>query len=131
MARRTLWVGLVAIAGLFLASPTARAADEPSITGTYDCVGDNSDGKEYKGKVTISKKGDTYILEWTIGKETHFGIGLLRGNTLSSSWATVANGKVIKGIVIYKVQKNKLVGEWAQYPGDGKVLKETLTRSSD
>jgi len=122
-------LGLVAVVGLFLASPAARAADEPSITGTYDCVGDNSGGGEYKGKVTISKKGDTYILEWTIGKETHEGIGLLRGNTLSVSWATVVDGKAVSGIVVYKVQKNKLVGEWTPYPGNGKVLKETLTKS--
>ena len=128
MARKGVWMAPVAVMGLFLAAPAARA-EEPAITGTYDCEGDNGDGTTYKGKVTISKKGDTYTLEWTIGDSTHVGIGLLRGNTLSSSWATTIDGKLVKGVVVYKVEKKKLVGEWAQYPGDGKVLKETLTKA--
>src|SRR5262249_19802862 len=53
MARKGVWIALIALMGLFLAAPAARA-EEPAITGTYDCEGDNGDGTTYKGKVTIS-----------------------------------------------------------------------------
>jgi hypothetical protein len=133
IGRRTLRLQVIAAAAngdgeLKLTIHPAEQLTVPDVTGTYHCQGDNGDGTGYKGTVIISKTGDTYLLEWSIAKQTHVGIGMLSGKTLSSSWATMTDGKLIKGVVVYKVEKNKLVGEWAQYPGNGKVLTETLTK---
>lgn len=123
--KRLLWVTLFALT--FIGANLVQAAQNPSITGTYECVGESGNGATYKGTVKVTKMGDTYQLEWKIGRSKHVGVGIIEKNLLCSSWATTQNDKVIIGIVVYRIEKGKLIGRWTQYPGYGRILKETLT----
>jgi hypothetical protein len=124
MLRASSLTGLVVL-GLALLVPAAlRAAEGPEIGGNYACKGMNPDGKEYTGSVKITKQGDVYHLKWTIGQESHAGVGIREENTLAVSW-TEAGGT--SGIVVYKIGKDKrLVGKWAVQGGKD-VYTETLT----
>jgi hypothetical protein len=122
---RLLWVTLFGLT--FIGANLVQATQNPSITGTYECVGESGNGAMYKGTVKITKKGDTYLLEWEIGRSKHVGVGIIEKNLLCSSWATTLNGKVIMGIVVYRIENGKLIGRWTQYPGYSKIFKETLT----
>jgi hypothetical protein len=124
MLRASCLTGAVVL-GLALLVPAAlRAAEGPEIGGSYTCKGVNPDGQEYTGKVKITKKGDVYHLDWTIGQESHSGVGIREENTLSVSWAAQGGPS---GIVVYRIGKDKrLVGKWTVQ--DGKDLyTETLT----
>jgi hypothetical protein len=122
---RALSLTGVVVLGLVLLVPTAlRAAEGPEIGGSYTCKGVNPDGQEYRGKVRITKQGDVYHLEWTIGQESHSGVGIREENTLAVSWATQGGPS---GIVVYRIGKDKrLVGKWAVQGGKD-VYSETLT----
>jgi hypothetical protein len=129
---RSLKPSLFAIlTALSLLPTTAFAADKekkPALEGVYHCSGDNGDGTKYKGTVGITESGDTYAVEWVINESAFVGVGIWENERLSVSWATVVNGKVRMGVVVYKREKDgSLSGRWAQYPGGGKVLEETLT----
>lgn len=123
----------------FLLFATTAYADERNLAGLYDCEGENPDGTKYKSNVKITRHGDSYLLEWTFGsaantpaaarKTSHAGIGIVREKFLSSSWSMVVNGKAVGGVVVYKIEGDKLVGQWTSYPGDGKILRENLTKT--
>jgi hypothetical protein len=101
------------------------ADKEPAIEGSYQCKGENPGGNEYKGKVEIKKKGDTYLINWELDSgEKYEGTGILTGDVLSVAWS--AGGAT--GVVSYKVEKSgKLAGKWSSLDGSGKVMKEDLT----
>jgi hypothetical protein len=125
MARKALVVVVVVLALAGCSVSPSPAGDEADLTGTYTCDGDNGSGPRYKGTVDITKEGDAYNLTWTIGRETHRGVALREGNTLSSCWVTEGVG----GVVVYRIQKGpKLVGRWTQFGAGGKVLDEVLTK---
>jgi hypothetical protein len=119
----------VAVLALVLAGGSFGADEKQvNIAGTYSCSGENPGGKAYEGTVEITKKGDTYAIEWTLkAGDTYEGVGTLNGNILSVAWKS---GNVA-GLVVYKVEKGdkgpKLVGKWTGVPSDGKLLNETLT----
>ena len=127
---RTLVVALT-LATLALARPNvARAAEEIKIAGEYSCRGGNPGGGTYLGKVVITKNGQTYKVQWTIGSsQAHVGIGIREGNVLSVCFV----GDGAAGVVAYKIQKSKdgprLVGRWAGM-GEQKTHSETLTRGA-
>jgi hypothetical protein len=64
-------------------------------------------------------------MSWTIGGQTHTGIAIVDGSTLSSSWAI--RGSSTHGIVVYRIEGSRLVGRWAQ-TGSTRLGRETLTR---
>lgn len=96
-----------------------------SITGDYRCEGDAGGGHKYAGTVSISQKGDVYMVVWKLAhNETYAGIGILQGDVLAVSY--YGN---MTGVVAYKVESdNKLVGKWTMVKGDGEVRTETLTK---
>jgi hypothetical protein len=123
------WSLLGVLAALLVLSSSARADDKPpSIVGTYACVGENPGGKEYKGKVEITKKDAVYVLAWTLDAgDTYEGVGTVNGNILSVAWKS----DNAAGLVVYKIEKadkgSKLIGKWTGVPSDGKLFNETLT----
>lgn len=123
MLKSQMLLGVLVILALS-ASALPALTGSANITGSYSCVGQNPDGGEYKGNVEIAMKGDTYLLTWEIGGQTHTGVGLLNGDLLSSSWKS---GNT-HGVVVYRVEGNRLVGQWSTYPGNGKIQTETLTK---
>lgn len=126
--------GVVRLGGLTLlllttalAVPVPPAEAAAPIAGTYECVGDSAGGGKYKGTVTIKQTGETYELQWSIGSSTHIGVGIIEANRLCCSWATSIGGKLVKGVVVYQIGSGQMTGKWAQYPGGGKIFRETLT----
>jgi hypothetical protein len=72
------------------------------IAGLYRC-----EGQSYKGTVSITKTGDTYLLKWKLGTKTHVGVVIRHEDMLASSWSM---GRDISGIVVYKIEQGPLPG---------------------
>jgi len=108
--------------------PGARTAadDRLDIAGQYRCEGENPRGGNYRGTVSITQKGDTYILKWTLPEDQQVGVGILEGDFLSVSWLTRGGA----GVAAYKIRDdgNTLIGRWAMLGGDGRAFPETLSR---
>ena len=112
------------LCGFVLVLP-ARAEEKVHISGKYTVEGLNPDGGTYRGTAEIAKKGDTYTIDWLIGSaEKYKGIGIRQGDVLAVSYVSNA----ISGVVVYKIEKGKLVGQWAIQGGNGKIQTETLTK---
>ena len=105
--------------------PGAQAtAKKPDPTGVYLCEGMNPDGHRYRGIVQIAAVDDTFLVRWTLSDDIEVtGVGILRNDMLAVSYfgGTPA-------VVVYKVDAEKLVGEWTMGGADGKTYAETLTR---
>lgn len=105
----------------------AAAPTGPEIAGAYDCVGDQGDGKQYQGKVRITKEGDTYAVTWTFGTTQYTGLGIRDGDTLAVAIRSPTN-PMYTGLVVYRIDKaRKMAGRWSAVGYQGKVLTETLT----
>ena len=101
---------------------TATKPADPS--GVYLCEGTNPDGHRYRGIVQIAAIEDTFLVRWTLSDDIEVtGVGILRNDVLSVSYfgGTPA-------VVVYKVDAEKLVGEWTMGGADGKTDAEPLTR---
>jgi hypothetical protein len=97
-----------------VSQPTKGDETPPDLAGKYRCEGRDFDGDKYSGEVTITKNGDTYLLEWDVtfekaGGSKYAGVGLLTDNILSASW----EGQTKAGVMVYRVAKNgELNGRW-------------------
>jgi hypothetical protein len=84
--------------------------------GAYRVAGKGPAGNPYQGVVRIARQGDGYQLDWTVGKDTYKGAGMLDGNLLSVDWGSETP-------VVYAVADDgSLKGLWAAGTGE-----ETLT----
>ena len=93
-------------------------------SGIYLCEGTNPDGHHYRGIVQIAAVEDTFLVRWTLADDVEVtGVGILQNNMLSVSYfgGTPA-------VVVYKVDADKLVGEWTMGGAEGRTYAETLTR---
>lgn len=117
---------LSAAAAAVLAS-VSFAAELPDLSGSYKCVGDAGNGKQYQGAVEVAKEGNCYRLTWDFGKDKYTGVGIPEGNTLSVAIRQEGNDGYT-GVVVYKVQNGgKLVGRWTTFGSKGGIAGETLT----
>lgn len=99
-------------------TPVATAAAETVAPpeGEYSVEGSNADGAEYKGTVTITKKGKTFNLNWKVGDDAYEGKGKLEGNLLTVDWGSSTP-------VVYALgEDGTLTGLWDAGHGE-----ETLT----
>lgn len=111
---------LIPVAAAALQPPTAPATQ---ITGVYYCEGTNGDGSPYHGLVTITRKGESYYLWWDLQPAaTALGLGLREGDTLAVSYYGHNTG-----VIVYRIQGNRLVGRWTVPGADGPPASETLT----
>jgi hypothetical protein len=128
--RRSSLLGLVILVGLvgFGVWPSP-VTGQASPDGSYEVAGTSQDGSTYSGTAKIAKQGDVFLISWTINGETHGGIGIVEGNTLSIGWGT--SGRERLGVIAYNIESDRLVGRWAliESNGDTEVGHETLTRS--
>jgi hypothetical protein len=93
-----------------IAFTVPAAADTLTLASTYDVVGTNPDGSQYKGKAdveVISKT--TFTIKWTIAGSTYEGFGMRMNDTLAATYTM--DGE--PGLVIYRVDGNGLDGLWA------------------
>lgn len=111
---------------------TAVASEKPGepqqakkldLTGVYLCEGMNPDGHSYRGVVEIAAVESTYLVRWTLDDVEVMGVGIMQGGLLAVSYfgGTPA-------VVVYRVDADKLVGEWTMGGTEGMIYAETLTR---
>ncbi len=93
------------------------------VSGIYECRGTNPDGTSYEGIVGIVKVQETFIVQWIFSANSAVtGVGILSNGVFAVSYFGGA-----PTIVVYKVEGNRLVGEWTM--GDiGRVYAEVLTK---
>lgn len=133
MVRTVLFAtALVAVLGTIAASDTppsqAQAQPPASIkksdpSGIYLCEGVNPDGNKYRGIVQIAAVRGTFLVRWTLSDDVEVtGVGILNDDRLSVSYfgGTPA-------VVVYKINADRLVGEWTMGGTEGSVYAETLT----
>ena len=102
-------------------APVVDKKSDPS--GIYLCEGVNPDGNKYRGIVQIAAVRNTFLVRWTLADDIEVtGVGILHDGLLSVSYfgGTPA-------VVVYKIDADKLVGEWTMGGTEGAVFAETLT----
>jgi hypothetical protein len=97
------------------------------VAGVYLCEGANPDGSPYQGLVEIVAVDNTYLVHWMMadGAEV-LGVGIRKSDVLSVSYfgGTPA-------VVVYRIDGDRLVGEWTMGGAEGMLYSETLTRMPD
>lgn len=122
MARRVLLGVLIVVLGTIgvVATPDAKV----DLPGVYRCTGTNPDGSAYQGVVEIAQVQGTYRVRWTLGDDLSIlGVGIMSNGVFAVSYFGGA-----PAVVVYKVDGNRLVGEWTMGGAEGAVYAETLTK---
>lgn len=103
------------------------ATPERGVAGVYLCEGANPDGSPYKGLVEIVAVDSTYLVHWVMADGVEvLGVGIRKSDTLSVSYfgGTPA-------LAVYRIEGDRLVGEWTMGGSEGRLYTETLTRMSE
>src|SRR5688500_2759166 len=106
---------------LALSGGATRAQDEKpavvGVAGVYSCEGKNPDGSPYKGIVEIVKYHGSFLVRWTMPDDVSvIGVGIESSGVLAVSYFGGA-----PGVVVYKAEGNKLLGEWTMGGANGEV----------
>ena len=110
------------------AAAPAAAPDVADIPGIYECQGTGADGRPYRGAVIIEPDGNRFVVRWIIASElTAIGVGVREGNMLAVSFFGPDSG----GVVLYRIDGEKLLGHWSAPLAAGQVFEETLTRMAN
>jgi hypothetical protein len=120
---RTILLGVV----LVVAGITGSAAppDPPDLVGTYRCNGVNPDGSKYEAVVEITKREGTFRVAWIMDGGTVMGVGIYSNGVFAASYFGGA-----PAVIVYKVEGDRLVGEWTMGGIEGAIYTETLTKTS-
>ena len=103
----------------------AQQLQPDDLVGVYECVGKSPDGSPYEGFVEIVKIEDTYRVLWVINDRALLGVGIFS----SGVFAAVGYIDDTPILVVYKVDGNRLVGEWVTTGlAEGGVYSEVLTK---
>ena len=121
---RTSLVGVVLVLSGVLGS-TAAPDSPPDLAGVYRCDGMNPDGTAYKGVVEITKLRDTFRVAWKMDDGSVIGVGIYSGGVFAVSYFGGA-----PAVAVYRVDGNRLVGEWTMGGIEGAVYAETLTKTA-
>jgi hypothetical protein len=110
------------------AAAAPPAADPAKIPGVYECRGMGADGRPYQGAVIIEPDGERFFVQWIVGAQrAAIGLGIRDGDMLAVSFYSADAG----GIVLYRIEGERLVGHWSAPLTDGQLFEETLTRMGD
>jgi len=121
---RTSLVGVVLVLSGVLGS-TAAPDSPPDLAGVYRCDGMNPDGTAYKGVVEITKLRDTFRVAWKMDDGSVIGVGIYSGGVFAVSYFGGA-----PAVAVYRVDGNRLVGEWTMGGIEGAVYAETRTKTA-
>ena len=121
---RTALLGLVLIVGGGVGSTAAPPS--PDLAGVYRCAGKNPDGTAYEGWVEIRKLENTFRVRWTMLDAAITGVGIYSGGVFAVSYFSGA-----PAVAVYKVEGERLVGEWTMGGIEGTMYVETLTRTDE
>ena len=124
---RTFLLGVVLVVLVFSGDIGSGAAPDspPDLAGTYRCDGMNPDGTSYQGVVEIRKLRDTFRVTWKMDDGSVIGVGIFSGGVFAVSYFGGA-----PAVVVYKVDGNRLVGEWTMGGIEGAIYTETLTKTA-
>jgi hypothetical protein len=121
---RTILVTLALLLIIGRLATVAEPADATDIAGVYAAEGNNGDGSPYRAIVVIEKHRDAFRMQWIFPTRTAaVGLGILNGDVLAVSYYGAS-----PGIVLYKIDGAKMVGDWTLFGAGGVLSKETLTR---
>jgi hypothetical protein len=121
---RTILVTLALLLFIGRLATVAGPADAQDIAGVYAAEGNNGDGSPYRAIVVIEKHRDAFRMQWIFPTRTAaVGLGILNGDVLAVSYYGAS-----PGIVLYKIDGAKMVGDWTLFGAGGVLSKETLTR---
>ena len=98
-----------------------------TVAGIYKCEGANPDGSPYQGLVEIVAVDNTYLVHWMMADGAEVvGVGIRNRDVLSVSYfgGTPA-------VVVYRIDGDRLDGEWTMGGAEGMLYSETLTRVPD
>lgn len=112
---------------LFIAANTASMLAQTHILGEWQIMeARNTQGQSYFGTVSVKPLGvSAYSLEWKTSAGDYSGIGLMQGKVLCVGWGTPI---APYGVVVYKIESDKLIGAWTATGQDGKVGVEVASR---
>jgi len=92
----------------------AQPSQRP-LEGDYLVEGVNPSGSTYKGKASLRRQGDTYLVTWTFSNEKFSGSGSLSGEVLAVNWKTASG---VSGVVNYEINQDGILkGSWADGAG--------------
>ena len=107
------------------APKTAPPSSDP-LVGFYICAGTNPDDTRYEGVVQIAKFDGTYRILWTLSDNTQvLGVGIVRNGVFAASYYGGA-----PAVAVYKIDGNRLVGEWTMGGKEGRTYEEVLTKTA-
>jgi hypothetical protein len=110
---------LGACVALFTTAVSLRADINPdNLSGRYRCEGDG-----YVAEVLIRKNGESYDVQWQFAKGVHAGVGIREGGIFASSYGNGADA----GVVVYRIERDRLVGKYTAPGLTGAPPVETLT----
>ena len=116
---------LVCVGPLVGRAAETPTPDPPDLPGIYECQGTGADGRPYRGAVIIDSEGSRFVVRWIIASElTAVGVGIREGNMLAVSFFGPESG----GVVLYRIDGQRLIGHWSAPLAEGQVFEETLTR---
>jgi hypothetical protein len=120
---RTILTALVLFSAVYVAAGASAPDDRADLSGIYLCEGVNPDGSPYKGLVEITRKQASYTVEWTLAASEVRGVGIFRGGMLAVSYFGGS-----PGVVVYRIEAGRLIGEWTVGNANGHLFSETLTK---
>jgi hypothetical protein len=130
---RKLFVTWLVVAAIPVAAATndAPARDDSDLAGRYICEGRSPEGRPYHGMVDIVRLDDTFRVIWTLAADSGevqqvMGVGILSNGVFAASY--FGGGP---GVAVYRIDGQKLVGQWTIGGADGEMYPETLTRMSE
>ena len=104
---------------LFAATSVFAELNPNDLSGQYNC-----EGSSYTGTDTIRKtKGGAYNLQWNFSSGKHTGVGVSDGKVLASTWTSGG----VTGVVLYRIEGNRLVGKYTAPTAKGETAEENLT----
>ena len=101
-----------------------QVSPQTDIVGFYECEGKNPDGSSYRGFAEITSVRDTFRVRWTFDDGQVLGVGIWSNGVLAVSYFVGA-----PTVVVYKVEGNRLVGEWVMGGAEGRVSPDVLTKT--
>lgn len=127
-----LTIGLVAMLTPIVAeaqqrTPPQQALKPSEIVGVYECEGKNPDGTPYNGFVEVIQVQGTFCVHWILGDGEVWGVGAVSNGVFAVSYWGGA-----PAVVVYKMDGNRLVGEWTMGGRDveGRTYSEVLTKTN-
>lgn len=123
MVRTTLCL-VIALAASGISAGAIPEAETSDLAGVYQCRGTNPDGSAYEGVVEIARIADTYRVHWRLSNDVNvIGVGIYSGGVFAVSYFGGA-----PGVVVYRIDGSRLIGEWTMGGAEGTIYTETLTR---